>query len=80
VNNREGNYRFTDDNEPEHMPRDSARSKVGAEPSTKDRDKDEDPVLAMSAVSEGTRPQTKSPGNMRESNGSVAWTRTTESR
>jgi hypothetical protein len=43
VNNREGNYRFTDDNEPEHVPRDAARSKVGAEPSTKDRNKDEEP-------------------------------------
>src|ERR1700722_11852795 len=37
-------------------------------------------VLAMSALSEGTRPLTKSPGNRRESNGSVARTRTTDSR
>ena len=37
-------------------------------------------VLVMRAASEGTRPATKSPGNRRESNGSVAKTRITESR
>src|ERR1700733_8225652 len=37
-------------------------------------------VLVMRAESEGTRPLTKSPGNRRESKGSVARTRTTESR
>src|ERR1035437_1820599 len=37
-------------------------------------------VLAMRAASEGTRPLTKSPGNRRASNGSVARTRTIESR
>src|ERR1022692_1714873 len=37
-------------------------------------------VLAMRAASEGMRPLTKSPGSRRESNGSVARTRTTESR
>jgi hypothetical protein len=36
-------------------------------------------VLAMSAELDGVRPLTKSPGNRRESSGSVATTRTTES-
>jgi hypothetical protein len=34
-------------------------------------------VLAASAVSDGTRPRTKSPGKIRDSNGSVANTRIT---
>src|ERR1039458_9149060 len=37
-------------------------------------------VLVMRAVLEGTRPLTKSPGNRRESKGSVPRTRTTESK